>query len=98
MAIKRFYRRRFLNLRGHHAGAYVIADCSVATWDDNARIDADLSVADCNRVVTLDFGFAVGNTAEARNALHKAHALLTVLQEFVEALEAAQQDAMSARS
>ncbi len=29
MPFRRFYRRRFLNLRGHHAGAYVLADVSI---------------------------------------------------------------------
>jgi hypothetical protein len=92
MAIKRFYRRRFLNLRGHHAGAYVIADCGVArTWNDPRCIEAELTVSDCSRVVALDFSFDVDDEASVRNSLHKARTLLEVVQGFVDALEAARE-------
>ena len=29
MPLRPFYRRRFLNRRGFHAGAYVLAECSL---------------------------------------------------------------------
>lgn len=93
MAIKRFYRRRFLNLRGHHAGAYVIADCGVArSWNDARSIEAELTVSDCSRVVTLDFNFDADNEASVRNSLHKARTLLEVVQGFVGALEVAREE------
>jgi hypothetical protein len=92
MTTQRFYRRRFLNRRGFHAGAYVLADCQVETFRrPNAApqhsIDADLTIADCGRVVTIDF--CVSNEAAARNALHKARLLREVVVDFTESLEAA---------
>lgn len=91
MSVAPFYRRRFLNRRGHHAGAYVIADLQVERWRDGAEsgqaIYADLTVADCSRIARLDF--SARNAAELTNALSKARTLLTVLTEFTAALEAA---------
>ncbi len=48
---------------------------------------ADLTIADCGRVVSLDF--IIRDAAGSRNALHKARALKEVVDGFVEALEAA---------
>ena len=48
---------------------------------------ADLTVADCNRVVVLDFG--VNDAQDAANVLHKARLLRDVVAAFTEALEAA---------
>lgn len=87
MALKAFYRRRFLNRRGHHAGAYVIADCRVESYERGREVGASLTIADCNRVAVLDFSF--DSDAQARNALHKARLLRDVVVEFTAALEAA---------
>jgi hypothetical protein len=88
MGSKRFHRRSFLNLRGQHAGAYVIADCRIGRdWNGRPDVDAILTIADCRRVVTLDFS---GRTvAEARNAVRKVRILRHVLDDFAVALEAA---------
>ena len=95
MTTKRFYRRRFLNRRGFHAGAHVIADCQVQVYrradrDAEYLIDAEITVADCSRVATLDFD--VDDEASARNALYKARLLREVVSEFTSALEAAVND------
>jgi hypothetical protein len=83
-----FYRRTFLNRRGHHAGAYVLADISVERdVRGEAWIDAVLTVADCNRIANLDFTFS---TPAARdNAVHKARLLRDVVVAFAAALEEA---------
>ncbi|MDN5852964.1 MAG: hypothetical protein L0K86_08970, partial [Actinomycetia bacterium] len=57
MSAPRFYRRRFLNKRGHHAGAYVIASIEFErSYRDDGHdvVDACLTIADCGRVATLD--------------------------------------------
>jgi len=95
MTTKRFYRRRFLNRRGFHAGAYVLADCrldSFRSTDGPTRysIDAELTIADCGRVATLDF--CVSDDRAARNALYKARLLRDIVVEFTTALEAAVDD------
>lgn len=96
MTTKRFYRRRFLNRRGFHAGAHVIADCQVVQVYRRAdraaeySIDAEITVADCSRIATLDFD--VEDEASARNALHKARLLRDVVCEFTLALEEAVDD------
>ena len=84
-----FYRRSFLNRRGHHAGAYVLADIVVEPRDPgrDTWVDAAFTVADCNRVATLDF--SANDSRELANALHKARLLRDVMIAFTDALEAA---------
>ncbi|MFE7504383.1 hypothetical protein [Promicromonospora sp. NPDC057488] len=95
MAFRRFYRRTFLNRRGHHAGAYALADITTEPgFTDDAqakRVSARLTIADCGRVVTLDLD--ADTPAEARNALHKARLLRDIIDQSVEALERAVEDA-----
>jgi hypothetical protein len=95
MAFRRFYRRTFLNLRGHHAGAYALADIKVEPGYDRdertKRVSATLSIADCGRVVTLEFD--VDSPSDARNSLHKARLLRDVVNHFTDALERAVQKA-----
>lgn len=89
MSKNSYYRRRFLNKRGHHAGAYVIASveldrrrhCDV----DHDVVDATLTIADCGRITTLDFD--AYTEVEARNALYKARLLRDVVDGFVRSLE-----------
>ncbi len=89
MASIRYYRRRFLNRRGHHAGAYVLADVHLERFPsgDSSAIEvcASLTVADCGRVATLDFNMP--DARSAANALHKARLLREVVEGFVAALE-----------
>jgi hypothetical protein len=87
MAIRAFHRRRFLNRRGHHAGAYVIADCRVASYRERREVDATLTIADCNRVAVLDFSAA--DEVGVVNSLHKARLLRDIVVDFTAALEAA---------
>jgi hypothetical protein len=85
-----FYRRMFLNRPGIHAGAYVIASIERGSSDDGRRwVDADLTIADCSTVTTLDFWVATdASAAVRRNALRKARLLRDVVIAFTEALEA----------
>ncbi|SEE76124.1 hypothetical protein [Ruania alba] len=91
MARPSFYRRRFLNRRGHHAGAYALAQVRTeASWEpgsDDRRVDAQLTLADCGRVVSLEFD--VDTAGDARNALYKARLLRSIIIGFTEALEQA---------
>src|SRR5262245_50952178 len=95
MTTKRFYRRRFLNRRGFHAGAYVVADCQMEAFRPKGgspryTIDAELAIADCGRIATLDF--CVSSESGAANALHKARLLRDVMVDFTAALESAVAD------
>ncbi|HET6668356.1 MAG TPA: hypothetical protein VFG98_13850 [Intrasporangium sp.] len=96
MGSKPFYRRRFLNRRGHHAGAFVLAECKIATWQDRAELDAFVTIADCSRVVTLDLSGAT--TSEISNALFKARNLRDVLIEVTATLEQMADDVPDAQS
>lgn len=91
MSSRRFYRRTFLNLRGHHAGAYVLADLSVEKHRSKEKterwINADLRISDCGDVVVLDFD--ASDATSARNAIHKARLLSATLNQFTTALESA---------
>ncbi len=55
------------------------------------RVSAQLTIADCGRIVTLDLD--AGTRAEARNALHKARLLRDIVDRSVDALERAVADA-----
>jgi len=84
----RFYRRSFLNRRGHHRGAYIIASSEIDSDTDRAGrawIDATLTISDCDRVVSLDFW--VDRPSDAANALHKARLLRDIVGAFTESLE-----------
>ena len=94
MASLSFYRRCFLNRRGQHGGAFVLADLHLEKYvaDDQPLHDvaAFVTIADCSRVVSLDFD--VHTVVDAQNALHKARVLRRVINEFVDALERAVAD------
>lgn len=89
MSTRRLYLRRFLNRPGHHAGAYVIAqvDVHAGRKGHKGHVDAALTIADCRRVVELEFS-AYGE-AEAENALRKARLLRDIVTEFTEVYERA---------
>ncbi len=85
MGSKSFYRRRFLNRRGHHAGAFVLAECKIEKMGDRREIDAYVTIADCSRQVTLDFNGAT--KAEIANALRKARTLRDTFTDLTDAIE-----------
>ncbi|OYO16407.1 hypothetical protein CGZ94_04285 [Enemella evansiae] len=87
MARSLFYRRRFLNRRGHHANAYVAAEVELEQNQkkDGLLVNAGFTVADCNRSATLDFD--IYHDRDVANALRKARLLQEILDGFVAALE-----------
>lgn len=87
MAFKPFYRRRFLNRRGHHAGAYAIAECTIVTYSGRAEVSAFLTLADCSRVAVIDLSGAT--SGELGNAVRKAQLLREVVSDLCVAVEAA---------
>jgi len=95
MTTRGFYRRRFLNRRGFHAGAYVLASCEIDEFRSEGvgpryTVDAGFTVADCGRIVSLDF--CVNSEREVHNALYKARQLRDVVVDFTAALETAIED------
>jgi hypothetical protein len=84
----RFYVRRFLNRRGHYAGAYVLASVRDTSRERGSYVEPDVefTLADCNRVVSLDF--PLSSESSRRNSLAKAAVLADVTARFKEALEA----------
>lgn len=81
----RYYTRRFLNRRGHLAGAYVLASVedSSRRTDTRSWTSVEFVVADCGRQISLDF--EVG-PAELANSLYKVDVLLDTLTRFRAAL------------
>ena len=81
----RYYTRRFLNRRGHHAGAYVLASVEDTSRhpDDSTWTDVDFVLSDCGRQIRLDFE---ADTANLANSLHKIDVLLETLTRFRAAL------------
>lgn len=81
----RFYTRRFLNKRGHHAGGYILAfveDTSKRTKDSDWT-DIEFVLADCGRQINLSFEVAADELA---NSLYKVDVLIDTLARFREAL------------
>jgi hypothetical protein len=84
----RFYCRRFLNLKGHHGGAYVLAVIEALPGQaDDVRWgrDVSLELADCSRRVEFDFPLATAS--DRRNSIRKARLLADVTARFADALE-----------
>ncbi|GAA3563153.1 hypothetical protein GCM10022197_18370 [Microlunatus spumicola] len=81
----RYYTRRFLNRRGHHAGAYVLASVEDTSRrpDDTTWTDVDFVLSDCGRQIQLDFDV---DTDSLANSLHKVDVLLETLTKFRAAL------------
>ncbi|PFG43768.1 hypothetical protein ATJ88_2475 [Isoptericola jiangsuensis] len=83
-----YFRRDFLNLPGHHAGAHVVGIVSIERFfDQEPELVAHLTIADCSRTVVLDFD--AHDDASLANSLHKARLLREVVDEFVVHLERA---------
>ena len=81
----RYYTRRFLNKRGHHAGAYILAfveDTSRRKKDPDWT-DIEFTLADCGRQISLSFEVS---TEELANSLHKVDVLIDTLSKFRSAL------------
>ncbi|MEZ0579349.1 hypothetical protein [Nocardioides sp. MH1] len=97
MSTRRLYRRRFLNRPGHHAGAYAIAEVKVyaGRGQREGYVSASLAIADCSRVVDLDF--YAGDESSAANALFKARRLREIVVDFTEAYEQAVADLRAER-
>ncbi|MFN2525530.1 MAG: hypothetical protein ABR505_04610 [Actinomycetota bacterium] len=81
--------RRFLNVLGYNAGAYILA-----TVEDSSRyregkhgwpyVDIDLTLGDCGRVVSFDFDLSARGSR--RNSLRKIEIMIEVLSAFRDAL------------
>ncbi len=82
----RFYVRKFLNRRGHHAAAYVYAVVEQARDDDAYTDDPTFELTDCFRRVELEF--PLGSAADRANSVRKARLLAEAAVGFADALEA----------
>lgn len=81
--------RRFLNVLGYNAGAYILAaveDSSNHREDQHGwpYVDVDLTLADCGRVVGFDFDLSTRGSR--RNSLRKIDIMIETLVVFREAL------------
>ena len=83
----RYYTRRFLNKRGFHAGAYVLACVEDTSKRREARVwpTIELTLADCGRQISLDFST---DPTDLANSLHKVDVLVDTLTRFRAALVA----------
>lgn len=94
----RVEERHFLNLPGHHAGAYINAYIEDTSQRGPLQHRADqarrfnpqpriiLELADCSERIYLEF--QIDNPEERRNAFYKIDTLLSSLSAFREGLEA----------
>src|ERR1043165_4752417 len=89
-----FYVRKFLNKEAMHSIGLIHGKIKVEWRRDKKtgkRFDfwdeAFLTIGDCSRQITLDFGIA--NEKEYSNSIHKAELLLEEIQKFRDGLIAA---------
>ena len=85
--MNRFYVRQFLNRRGHHAGAYVLAlvERTEPTDDPDFSAQVRLELTDCFRRVSFDFPMWTAH--DRNNSVRKARMLADVLARFADAVE-----------
>lgn len=82
--------RRFLNVLGYNAGAYILAaveDSSKRSADKDkwSYLDIDLTMADCGRVVSFDFDLSTRGAR--RNSIRKIDIMIDTLVQFRGALK-----------
>ncbi|HJR45295.1 MAG TPA: hypothetical protein VJ927_06790 [Actinomycetota bacterium] len=85
----RLRTRRFLNVLGYNAGAYILA-----VVEDSSRhvkgkhgwpyAEIDLTIADCDRAVSFDFDLSTRGAR--RNSLRKIDIMIETLKAFRDAL------------
>ena len=85
MSKPRYYARKFLNRKRHHAGAYVLAEVprTRAGGGPEDLSWSTLEIADCSRRVSLDFPL---ERHERANSVRKAYLLAEVVRRFADAL------------
>jgi hypothetical protein len=81
MSTNRFFDDVSRTAAGSTRGAYVLADCEIEVFRstdgvERHTVDAELAIADCGRVASLDFC-----AKPPHNALHKAYQLRDVVVE-----------------
>ncbi len=91
--MNRYYVRKFLNRRGHHSGAYVLAHVERAPANATAHYDVEtyLEITDCSRRISL--AFPMWTKSDRANSIHKARLLADVTAKFATALEAEAEEA-----
>jgi hypothetical protein len=96
----RHYSRQFLNNEGHHGLAAVLTEITDGDKSDTyLDFSASVTVSDCNRTVTLDFGVYGGTTskkdrAELRADLENARAKAALLKAELDAFTASLDEAL----
>lgn len=87
-----FYIRKFLNKAGYHSSAFVFGEITksiskskkkTGKVKENIWRDAELKIADCDRIVSLSMDFHT--VGLANNSIYKLDVLIDSLKEFREA-------------
>lgn len=83
--------KRLLNGPGFHSTACVSSNITLETYKHSGHVSCwgDMSISDCNRVVTLDLGFSTKK--EFENSLYKLDTLISACKEAKDNLEKAHQ-------
>lgn len=75
-----FHCREWLNKPGFHGNAYVSAEVAVDERESYYELDINLSLADCSRMISLDFGMY--RAEDELNALYKLDLLTNTFLEM----------------
>lgn len=84
-----YWKRRWLNTKGHHSTAFVYA--YISTWaNDSKNFDGEITISDCSRQITLslDTWGTTGRAKESayKNSLNKLNTLIDTLTEARDAI------------
>lgn len=82
-----YEKREFLNKIGHEKLASILARVESCVSSQFINIDADITIADCNRFVTLEFSFFGednnnNDIEEEGNLIYKIDLLYNTIKEF----------------
>lgn len=87
-----YYRRTFLNKPRYESIGLVLADVVRRSQADSSRpyltCDADLTIGDCSRQITLNFwANSTDSLADIANIEYKSQLLRTVINDFLDVVD-----------
>ena len=90
MSKRAFYVRQFLNTEEDGGTAFIEFEVrEVEHYDKASSVDVTFKVADCNRIVNLDFGVYVSDGDDVEHKRVKLRRLVRAVNGFAKALNAA---------
>ena len=82
-----FYKRAFLNRKGHHTTAHILGEVSVWGKDEHSSVEGSLSIADCSRQINISIDTYTKN--DLNNSIRKLKIIRDTCDNIITSLESA---------